>query len=361
MTMTTANTMTTIKRRDHLFGSAARVLLFGGMAAAVALLSGCSDRPPTAVFGQSPSLLGAVRLNATAVNMTPGETLKLTAATYNSAGEATTEPVTLLRYTSTSIKLVTVADDGTLTALALTPQPVSIIAAATQGQVTQFDTVFVHVVDPPVAPPVSFGMKLEGDSTRMGVSASPAYWGVSGSMAYMMGWLLTAAGDTLPNLLFVYTTQDSRVIKTSRYQRNTYLQGVTPGKTWVYGSATLGSATFTDSVYVTVGWAAETYMAWNWNNTGRWGFGGTVQLVIQPGGVVWWENWGGGVSKPVIFDDPSAAEAESPGGDSGNIPAFSGSTNPRRRFTKVGTYTWHCTDAKGNDQVGQIIVKENPF
>lgn len=346
MTITTANTMTTIKRRDHLFGTAARVLLFGSTAAAVALLSGCSDRPPTGVFGQSPSLLGAVRLNATAVNMTPGETLKLTAAAYNSAGEATTEPVTL-RYTSASTKRVTVADDGTVIALALTEEPVNIIAAATQGQVTQFDTVLVNVVDPPVSPPVSFGMMLEGDSTRMG----------AGGQAHMLGWLLTAAGDTLPDLLIVYTTQDSRVIRVDRYQRDTYLAGVTPGKTWVYGSATLGSATFTDSVYVTVGWAAEAYIGWSY--TGRWG-SGTLQVLIQPGGVVWWYNWGGNVSKPVIFDDPSAAEAESPGGDSGNIPAFSGGTNPRR-FTKVGTHIWHSTDTNGNEYVGQIIVKENPF
>jgi hypothetical protein len=317
------------------------------MTAAVALLSGCSDRPPTAVFGQSPSLLGAVRLNATALNMTPGETLKLTAATYNSAGEATTEPVTL-RYASGSIKRVTVADDGTVTALALTEEPVTITAAATQGQVTQFATVLVNVVDPPVAPPVSIGMMLEGDSTRMGV----------GSNVYIRGWLLTAAGDTLPNLLIAYTTQDSRVIRIFPFYRDTYLVGVSPGRTWVYGSATLGSATFTDSVYVTVGWAAKADIGWNY--TGRWGYYSTLQLVIQPGGVVWWSNWGSNVSTPVIFDDPSAAEADSPGGDSGNIPAFSGGTKPRR-FTKVGTHTWHSTDAKGNDQVGQIIVKENPF
>lgn len=313
------------------------------MMAAVALLSGCSERPPTAVFGQSPSLLGAVRLNATALNMSPGETLKLTAAAYNSAGEATTEPLTL-RYTSASTKRVTVADDGTVTALALTEEPVNIIAAATQGQVTQFDTVLVNVVDPPVSPPVSFGMMLEGNSTRIGVN----------DFLYMMGWLLTAAGDTLPNLLIGYTIQDSRVIKDYRFQRDTYVQALTPGKTWVYGSVTLGSATFTDSVYVTVGWRTYAYIGWGdlgWSNY-------QLQLVIQPGGVVWWRTYGN-VSKPVIFDDPSAAEADSLGGDSGNIPAFNGNT--QRRFTKVGTHTWHSTDAKGNDQVGQIIVKENPF
>jgi hypothetical protein len=97
----------------------------------------------------------------------------------------------------------------------------------------------------------------------------------------------------------------------------------------------------------------------NWTYQGRWGYSG-LNLVMQPNGVVYFNNFNGDVkSQPITFDDPTAAEAETPGGPSGNIAAFSSASNPRR-FTKIGTYTWRSKDALGNEQVGQVTVKPNP-
>lgn len=313
--------------------------------AAAATLASCSDRPPTGVYGETTTLLQKVRSDFKALNMSPGNTRKLTVVAYDAGGAVMSEPVAL-RYTSSSTTRVSVDDDGTVHAIATTEEPVSIIIAGTSGQVTQFDTMLVNVIDPPAAPAVRLAMHFDGDSTGLG----------AGGSNYMNGALLTAAGDTLPGMLVVYTTQDQRVAWPSRYQKDTYIQGVAPGKTWVYGTSTLGSETFTDSIYVHVGWAAEAYIGWNY--TGRWG-NGTLQLILQPGGVVSWYNWGSDTASEVIFDDPAAAAPDTVGGEGGNIPAFHG-RNYLRRFLTPGTYTWHSTDAKGNPQEGQVIVKPNP-
>lgn len=314
------------------------------LAAATALAS-CSDRPPTAVFGESTTLLQQVRADYEALNMSPGDTRKITVTPYDAGGTVMKDPVTI-KYTSSSLTRVTVDDDGTINARAITEEPVTVIIAGTVGPVTQFDTVVVNVIAPPAAAPARLAMHFDGDSTGLG----------AGGSNQLYGSLITAAGDTLPDVLAVFTTKDPRVAMASRYQKDTYVRGIAPGKTWVYGSATLGNETFTDSLYVHVGWAAEAYIGWNY--TGRWG-NGTLQVVLQPGGVVWFYNWSGDDASAITFDDPTAAEAESPGGPSGNIAAFHGATNPRR-FTKVGTYTWHSTDNKGNPQTGQVIVKPNP-
>ena len=313
--------------------------------AAVATLASCSDRPPTGVHGETTNLLQRVRADFKALNMSPGDSRKISVTAYDAGATPMTDPVAL-RYTSSSLTRVTVDSDGTVRALARTEEPVTVIIAGTVGQVTQFDTVLVNVVDPPTEQPTRLVMYFDGDSTGLG----------AGGSNFMNGALVTAAGDTVPDMLVVFTTKDKRVATPSRYQRWTWIQGVAPGKTWVYGTATLGSQTFSDSLYVHVGWAAEAYIGWNY--AGRWG-NGTLQVVVQPGGVVYWYNWNSEKASAVTFDDPSAAEAESEGGPSGNIPAFQGATNPRR-FTKVGTYTWHSTDNKGNPQTGQVIVKPNP-
>jgi hypothetical protein len=313
--------------------------------AAATVLSSCSDRPPTGVYGETTKLLQQVRADLKALNMSPGDSRKLAVTAYDAGASVMTDPVAV-RYTSSSLTRVKVDDDGTVHALALTEEPVSVIIAGTVGQVTQFDTVFVNVLASPAAPPERLVMYFDGDSLGLG----------AGGSNFMNGALITAAGDTLWDMLVVFTTKDQRVAKPSRYQRWTWIQGVAPGKTWVYGTATLGNKTFSDSLYVHVGWAAEAYIGWNY--AGRWG-NGTLQVVVQPGGVVYWYNWNSDDASAVTFDDPSAAEAESPGGPSGNIAAFHGATNPRR-FTKVGTYTWHSTDNKGNPQTGQVIVKPNP-
>jgi hypothetical protein len=314
--------------------------------AAGALALGCSDRPPTGVYGETTTLLQRVRSDFKALNMSPGDNRKLTPKSYDAGGSLTTEPVSL-RYTSSSTKRVTVDADGTVHALAITEEPVSIIVAGTQGQVTQFDTVFVNVIAAPAAPATKLAMFFDGDSLGLGAGGSNELHGV----------LLTAAGDTLQNLLVVFSTKDDRIATPSRYQRRTWIQGITPGRTWVYGIATLGSSTFTDSLPIHVGWASEAYMGWTYE--GRWGYSG-LNLVLQPGGVVYFTNWNDQMSQDLVFDDPTAAEAEIPGGPSGNIPSFKFANNPRR-FTKVGTYTWRSKDAKGNAQVGQVIVKANPF
>lgn len=312
---------------------------------AATALSSCSDRPPTGVYGETTTLLQSVRSDFKALNLSPHETRKLTVSSYDGGGAPMSEPVTV-KYTSSSLTRVTVDDDGTVHALANTEAPVSIIIAGTAGQVTQFDTVLVNVVDPPPAPAVKLGMYFDGDSTGLGAGGSNQLHGV----------LLTAAGDTIPDMLVVFNTRNRRVAWPNLYQRDTYVQGVAPGKTWIYGVATLGDQTFIDSVYVHVGWSAEAYIGWQANN--RWGTG-SLQVILQPGGVVWWYNWGSDTAPAVTFDDPSAAAPDTVGAESGNIPAFSGRTNARRFFTP-GTYTWHSTDAKGNPQEGQVIVKANP-
>jgi hypothetical protein len=322
-----------------------RAQLAAGCLAAAAALAGCSDRPPTGVYGQTTALLQHVRSDFKALNLSPGDSRKLTVTAYDAGGAVMSEPVSVT-FTSSSTTRVTVAADGTVNARAITEEPVSIIVAGTVGQVTQFDTVLVNVTDPPAAPAVKLTMYFDGDSTGLG----------AGGSNQLHGALLTAAGDTLPDMLVVFNTRDPRVALPSRYQRDTYVQGIAPGKTWLYGTATLGAQTFVDSIYVHVGWAAEAYMGWNY--AGRWGYG-SLQVVLQPGGVVWWYNWGSDLASAVTFDDPAAAEADTVGDPSGNIAAFSGGTNPRR-FTKPGTYVWHSTDAKGNPQVGQVIVQANP-
>jgi len=319
-----------------------RSLLY--VAASAAFVSGCSDRPPTGVYGETTTLLQRVRSDYKALNLSPGESKKLTVTSYD-AGDAIMKDSVSIRYTSSSTKRVTVDADGTVHAIANSEEPVSIIIAGTQGQVTQFDTVFVNVIDAPAAPAAKLAIHFEGDSTGLGAG--------SGNQVY--GSLITASGDTLQDLLVVFTTKDLRVATASRYQRDTYVYGIAPGQTWLYGTATIGAMTFTDSVQIHVGWAAEAYFGWN---VSRWG-NGTLQTVLQPGGVVWWYNWGADMATGVTFEDPSAAKADTVGGPSGNILPFSGATNPRR-FTKAGTYVWRTKDLDGNEQVGQIIVKENP-
>jgi hypothetical protein len=314
-------------------------------ATAVVLVSGCSDRPPTGVFGETGDLLQDVRVETKALNMSPGDQWKLTPTVFDAANREISGPIAL-RYTSSSNTRVTVGDDGTIRALALTEEPVSIIVAATSGQVTQFDTVLVNVIDPPASAPVKLAMYFDGDSLGIG----------AGGSNFLNGTLVTAAGDTLQDVLVVFNTKDERVAKPSRYQRWTWIQGVAPGKTWVYGTATLGSQTFSDSLYIRVGWSAEGNIGWNY--TGRWG-SGTLQLVIQPNGLVWWYNWSADMASAITFDDPTKAESDGEGGASGNIPAFSG-TRHARRFSSPGTYKWRTKDVKGNEQVGEIIVKPNP-
>lgn len=306
---------------------------------------GCADRPPTGVYGQTTALLQRVRSDFKALNMSPGDNRKVTPKAYDAGGALTTDPVSL-RYTSSSTKRVAVDADGTVHALAITEEPVSIIIAGTQGQITQFDTVFVNVIPAPSAPATRLAMFFDGDSLGLG----------AGGANELHGALLTAAGDTLQEMLVVFNTRDDRIATPSRYQKRTWIQGVTPGKTWVYGIATMGSSTFTDSLPIHVGWAAEAYMSWTYQ--GRWGDSG-LNLVLQPNGVVYFSNWNDQLSQDLVFDDPTSAEAETPGGPSGNIPAFKFANNPRK-FTKPGIYTWRSKDGKGNVQVGQVIVKPNP-
>jgi hypothetical protein len=314
--------------------------------AAGAFALGCADRPPTGVYGETTTLLQRVRSDFKALNLSPGDSRKLAPKFYNAGGSLTTDPVSL-RYTSSSTKRVTVDDDGTVHALAITEEPVSIILAGTQGQITQFDTVFVNVIDAPPAPATKLAMFFDGDSLGLGAGGSNE----------LHGALLTAAGDTLQEVLVVFTSKDDRIATPSRYQKRTWIQGVTPGQTWVYGVATMGSSTFIDSLPVHVGWAAEAYMSWTYQ--GRWGDAG-LNLVLQPNGVVYFSNWNDQMSQDLVFDDPSVAEAVTPGDSSGNIPSFKFANNPRK-FSKPGTYTWRSKDAKGNPQVGQVIVKPNPF
>jgi hypothetical protein len=314
--------------------------------AAAALVQGCSDRPPTGVLGETTTLLQRVRADFKALNMSPGDSRKLTPVATDAGGAKLTNGVGL-RYTSSSTKRVTVDADGTIHALAITEEPVSVIIAGTQDQVTQFDTVLVNVIDPPAAPATKFVMFFDGDSLGLG----------AGNSNYINGAVLTAAGDTLPNILVVFTTKDPRVATPNRYQRWTWIYGISPGQTWLYGTATVGATTFRDSLPIHVGWAGEAYMGWTYLS--RWGYSG-LNVVIQPKGIVYFSNWNDELSQPVIFDDPAAAEAASPGGDSGNIPAFKFANNPRM-FSTPGTYTWRSKDGKGNAQVGQVIVKSNPF
>ncbi len=320
-----------------------RMIALACVAAAGA--TACSDRPPAGVYSDPDPLLGSVHASAHAVNLVAGGTLQLTSNAFNLGGAPVTD-LDSLTYTSSSTSRVTVSPTGLVTAIDVTEDPVIVLVTAAKNRVSQVDTVLVNVLPPVTAPPVRFAVGLYGDSLRIAVN--------NGNQ--VLGSLITAANDTIPNVLISVSTKDPNIASANRYVRDWYLNGYAPGKTTVYVSTTLSGVTYTDSLQVIVGWATDAYEGFN---SGMWS---TLYLqnVIQTGGAMHWYNYNSDLSPAVIFDDPSTALPDTVGAPSGNIDPFSG-MSVARRFNAPGTYTWHSTLSDGTVQHGSIIVRTNPF
>jgi len=158
---------------------------------------------------------------------------------------------------------------------------------------------------------------------------------------------VTPAGDTLWDIPVGYTTSNSKA-KINIYGTTPYFSSSAFGSISVYGSASIYGTTYSDSLTYTITYPNEAYFVWDGNGN-DWYYPPSLQVVLKPGGHVYWSNFWGTNSTPITFDDPSLASAYQDG-DSGNIPAFQGQLI-YRQFNTPGTIKWHS----GN-QTGTIIV-----
>lgn len=275
-----------------------------------------------------------------AINLTLGDTIRLRPTVREVNGEIVADPIGI-RFTSSTPSRVSIDSAGLIRAEALTESPVAIVTAISKDFVTVTDTTLVYVRSQAIAAQ-RFVFSIEDDSTGFGVGYTPDY----------EAYIITPANDTIDDIIVRLTSSNSNILFINRINNSSYINTRSLGTARLYASTTVGRQTFTDSLDLTIGYAAEGQFGWN----GRWYWPEVLQVVIQPGGTVWFFNWGGPTSGPITFNNPAAALASpwDANGGSGNIPAFMG-TRHGRRFVTPGTYTW-----TGNGQTGTIIVRANP-
>ena len=317
------------------------------LVAASLAAAACDQRPPTGVSGNVDALVSKIHIDQRSTTIAVGDTVRLTSASTTLGGTVTPNPANVT-YRSISPTQISVTSDGLVTALTPTPDgAVGVVATLISDSATVADTVKVFSTASRETI-VKFGLLIDDyDGTTIGVGYSTD----------LLGYAVTTAGDTITGFPIAYTTSSPKA-QVNIYGDYGYFSSNDFGRVVVYGAATLYGATYQDSVAYTITYADEANVGWN---TGIWNYPPSLQVVLKPGGHVWWYNWGSETSNAVTFDDPSKATAyadDSEGG-SGNIPAFSG-TRKARQFNTPGTYTWTSGTQKGKVIVMPTAVPTTP-
>jgi len=303
-------------------------------AMAVGAVAACTDRTPTATDKNPTALPVTLSLSPHGLTMAKNDTLTLT-PTVKALDGSVIQDLSGITYVSLAPKVVTVSENGLLTAIDTSSDPVKVAAKLQRDFSTVVDTVQL-IVTPTRLAPLTFVMQIDTlDGTTFGIGYSTDILPVA----------TTPAGDTVYPIA-TYTTSDPKA-KVNVYGSYGYFSSNTFGAVKAYATANIYGTTYTDSVTYHITYPSEAYVGWGGSS---WYYPPALQVVLKPGGHVYWYNYFSDNSTDIVFDDPSKASAYQ-GGDSGNIPGFHG-MSVYRQFNTPGTIKW-----TSGGQTGTIIVQ----
>jgi hypothetical protein len=258
-----------------------------------------------------------------------GETQQITATPFDGQQQPIID-APAATFTSEDSTRVAVSADGTISAKSTTNGPLRIFASLQYTGTTRKDTVYVQVTS--TAPTANALTIAPTDSAKLGATSS----------ATLPHTITAVGGDTIRSVPVYYWSEDPQ--RATVNSTTGSVKGISPGKVKIYASATVYGVALIDSTELTI---TNPVSASPYYYNNKWSLS---SILLEPGGIIDFTNY---TSSPIdiVFSDPSKAEAVNPGDPSGNIAPFPSSSNPARRFTVPGTYTFHTDQGPGTVRV----------
>jgi hypothetical protein len=264
-----------------------------------------------------------------AITLSVGETQQVTATPLDGQQQPIPDaPATT--FTSEDSSRVAVSADGTVSAKSTTNGPLRVFASLQYAGTTRKDTVFVQVTA--AAPTVDALTIAPTDSAKLGATSS----------ATVPHTVTAVGGDTIRNVPVYYWSENPQ--RATVNSTTGSVKGMSPGKVKIYASATVYGVALVDSTELTI---TNPVSASPYYYNNKWSLS---SILLEPGGIIDFTNYSPNPID-VVFSDPSKAEAVNPGDPSGNIALFTSASNPARRFTVPGTYTFHTDQGPGTVRV----------
>lgn len=304
-------------------------------------IAACGDAEETIAPVENPQdLFWALRLNAHAINLSLDQsrpeyyTFKLEATPLRLDGTPFEPgPGDTLIFISSDTNRVRVSPDGLITAKAVTPSPVRVLARMQAGRVpvTNLDSAFVTVT-PDVRPVKSFSIQPARTTYGIGFDTT------------MAARVLGPDDEPVTGLGIAYR---SNLPKVANYTPTGVFMAMTPGKAMLRASMVAYGTPFSDSVEVTVTEPPEVLHVVTEYTTlpdrSNVVYFVPREVTIKVGQGVSWGPGAGGCMYGIVFDDPTNVGPSPVDGATGDLPLFCGvGTRTIRKFHVPGTYEYQA-------------------